>query len=337
MKTSDFDYELPVELIAQYPTRARDKCKLLVYHKTSHEIEHRIFSDIVSYFKKGDVLVFNDTRVFPARLYGLKKETHAKLQILLLKKVSPFVWEALIKPAKRVKENTLIHIKKEQARVVQKKDEGLCLLEFQREFKYKDLERIGDIPLPPYIKRDISQAIDKKFYQTIYARQFGAVAAPTAGLHFTRGLMSQIKRKGIKIAYVTLHVSWGSFAPIRAEDVRDHKLHREYIILSEDNARIINERTGRLISIGTTVTRALESMARQGRVSPFEGEVDLYIYPSYQFQIIDGLLTNFHLPKTSLLLMVSAFLGGSVWRKLYQEAMERKYRFYSYGDAMLII
>jgi len=338
MKIDEIDYNLPQELIAQYPLKERDKCKLLIYHRDSKKVEHKIFKDIINYLTPGDVLVFNDTKVFSARLYALKKETSAKLEILLLKKKSEKEWEALIKPAKRVKENTIIIVSdKIEVKVIKRIGEGNFLIQFNKKLTFEEIDKLGKIPLPPYIKRNLDNDIDKKYYQTIYAKKYGAVAAPTAGFHFTEKLIEKIKNKGVKIAYITLHISWGTFAPIRTDSIENHKMHSEYLIITDKNAKIINERKGKCIAVGTSVVRGLESASSNGKIFPFQGEVDTYIYPGYKFKVVDSIITNFHLPKTSLLLLVSAFIGIEKMKEIYNIAIKQKYRFYSYGDAMMII
>lgn len=338
MKLNEIDYPLPEELIAQYPLKRRDECRLFIYDRNSDKIEHRIFKDIINYLNKGDVLVFNNTKVFSARLYGVKKKTSAKLEILLLKRKTEREWEALIRPAKRVKKDTDIVITDSiQIKVIKRLGDGNFLIEFNKELSYKEIDKLGKIPLPPYIKREQDEEIDREYYQTVYAKKYGAIAAPTAGFHFTEELIKKIEGKGINIAYITLHISWGTFAPIRAENIEQHKMHSEYLIIDEKNAAIINNRCGRCIAVGTSVVRALESASDNNKVFPFEGEVDTYIYPGYKFKIVDSIITNFHLPKTSLLLLVGAFIGVKKLKELYNIAIKERYRFYSYGDAMLLL
>jgi len=338
MKLEDIDYELPEELIAYYPLKERDKCKLLVYNRFLDKIEHRIFYEIIDYLNPEDVLVFNNTKVFNARLFGLKKETGAKLEILLLKKIDNNIWEALIKPAKRVKFDTEIIIDKIVAKVINIYGDGRFLISFNRLLDYKDINKIGNLPIPPYIKREVNNKIDKKFYQTVYAEKPGSVAAPTAGFHFTNKLIRKIKNKGVKIAFLTLHLSFGSFEPIKSEEIEKHKILPEYLTIDKKNVDIINNRKGRLIAVGTSTTRALEFLAnKNGKIEEFSGEVNNFIYPGYKFKIVQGIITNFHLPKTSLILLVSAFVGLEKLKELYKIAIENKYRFYTYGDAMLIL
>jgi len=338
MKLEDIDYELPEELIAYYPLKERDKCKLLVYNRFLDKIEHRIFYEIIDYLNPEDVLVFNNTKVFNARLFGLKKETGAKLEILLLKKIDNNIWEALIKPAKRVKFDTEIIIDKIVAKVINIYGDGRFLISFNRVLDYKDINKIGNVPIPPYIKREVNNKIDKKFYQTVYAEKPGSVAAPTAGFHFTNKLIRKIKNKGVKIAFLTLHLSFGSFEPIKSEEIEKHKMLPEYLTIDKKNVDIINNRKGRLIAVGTSTTRALEFLAnKNGKIEEFSGEVNNFIYPGYKFKIVQGIITNFHLPKTSLILLVSALVGLEKLKELYKIAIENKYRFYTYGDAMLIL
>ncbi len=338
MKISEIDYNLPSNLIAQVPLKKRDECKLLVYDRKKNKIEHKIFADILEYLNKDDVLVINNTKVFRARLYGRKKNGNAKIEILLLKRVNKEQWDALVKPAKRVKDGTIIIVNEDiHIEVIHRLYEGNFLIKFNTPLSYEDINRIGDVPLPPYIKREKPEDVDELFYQTVYAKDFGAVAAPTAGFHFTKSLLKKIEEKGIKITYITLHISWGTFSPIREEEVEKHKMHSEYLIIDKKSSDIINNRKGRCIGVGTSVVRGLESAVKNGMVEPFEGEVDTFIYPGYKFKIIDAMVTNFHLPKTTLILLVGAFLGVDKLKEIYQIAIDKQYRFYSYGDAMFII
>lgn len=367
MRLADFDYKLPQELIAQEPVSPRDSSRLLVFHRDSKEVEHRRFKDIVKYLNPGDLLVLNDTRVIPARLLGIK-ETGGKVEVLLLKRVGIKRWEALVKPAKRVKLGTRITfgIGELKGKIIDIPSPEKRTIEFDFQGVFaKILKRIGRTPLPPYIKRQgiarVSrgeqgiagesrdqgsriEALDREKYQTVYAKEAGAIAAPTAGLHFTERLLSQLKSKGIITTSLTLHVSWGTFQPIRGVDFRKHRLDPEYYRISQKTAELINqarEEKGRIVSVGTTVVRALEANAyptSEGyRIRAKKGWTDLFIHPPYDFKIVDVLITNFHLPKTTLIMLATAFAGRENLLKTYREAIDKGYRFYSFGDAMLII
>ena len=329
MKLSDFDYFLPQELIAQFPLEERDNARLLVLDRKSGRIEHKIFKDIADYLKKEDLLVLNDTKVLACRIKG-KRLSGGNVEVFLLKRKNGLSFEALIKPA-RVKLDEKIVFN------------GGSISGYRRgknEFSFdaKDVEEIynlGSMPLPPYIKRD-AQDLDKVFYQTVYAANEGAVASPTAGLHFTKELINKIKAQGVELAYITLHVGLGTFAPVKAEDIRDHKMDSEYFKIPDESIKLIEKARlakSRIIAVGTTSLRALETYTSGIR----EGGTDLFIYPGYKFKITDCLLTNFHLPRTTLFMLVCAYAGESFAKKAYQLALEDKYRFYSYGDAMLII
>jgi len=358
MKLSDFDYNLPKNLIAQYPAEKRDGSRLLVLHRATGRIEHRIFRDIIEYLDPGDLLVLNNTKVLPARLVG-KKETGGKVEALVLGIAHSAKgmahrdeYEVLLKPTRGSKVGTKIifgdgELKAEVARI----ENGRRFLKFDCNGSLeKMLERLGEMPLPPYIKR-VGVGLpdpyaDADRYQTIYASKKGAVAAPTAGLHFTKKLLADISRKGIGVEYVTLHVGYGTFKPVSAEDIKEHKMEKEYFEIEDDVIDKIKNKKGRMIAVGTTSARVLESFFSEGRgrsrPSPTAGWTDLFIYPGYRFKAVDCLLTNFHLPKTTLLMLVSAFCGVGDGRdrpllfKAYKEAIKEGYRFYSYGDAMLI-
>jgi S-adenosylmethionine:tRNA ribosyltransferase-isomerase len=334
MQLSDFDYELPPALIAQYPPRRRGDSRLLIFQRNKEKIEHRSFRDIGEYLTPDDILVLNDTRVLPARLRGRKEKTGAKIEILLLRRLKSNCWEVLLKPASRVREGTKIIFKKGEleAEVIAESREKRVL-----EFSYKGsfekvIKRIGEVPLPPYIKR-FPESIDRKRYQTVYARVSGAVAAPTAGLHFSDRLLKELKNKGIKIVNLTLHVSLGTFQPVR--NLPGHRMYPEYYEIPRETAGVIKRAKSegkRIVAVGTSTARALESFR-----PPTAGDwTNLFILPGYKFRIVDGLITNFHLPGSSLLMLVSAFAGRETMLKVYSEAIKRKYRFYSYGDAMLI-
>ena len=340
MKTDDFDFDLPEELIAQTPLERRDASKLLVLDKTTGEISHRHFTDVIDYMEKGDTLVLNDTKVMPARLYGVKEETGAVIEVLLLKDEGNNVWECLTKPAKRIKEGTIVSFGdgKLKAKCMEVLDEGIR--KFELEYKgilYEILDELGEMPLPPYIHEKLK---DKDRYQTVYAKNVGSAAAPTAGLHFTKDLLEKIKDKGVNIAYITLHVGLGTFRPVNVEDVTKHKMHSEYYVMSAEVADLLNETKEeghKIISVGTTSTRTLETIASlYGKFKECSGWTDIFIYPGYEFKGIDYLITNFHLPKSTLVMLVSALAGKDNIMKAYNEAIENKYRFFSFGDSMLI-
>lgn len=340
MKTDDFDFDLPEELIAQTPLERRDASKLLVLDKTTGEVSHRHFTDVIDYMEKGDTLVLNDTKVMPARLYGVKEETGAVIEVLLLKDEGNNVWECLTKPAKRIKEGTIISFGdgKLKAKCSEVLDEGIR--KFKLEYKgilYEILDELGEMPLPPYIHEKLK---DKDRYQTVYAKNVGSAAAPTAGLHFTKDLLEKIKNKGVNIAYITLHVGLGTFRPVNVEDVTKHKMHSEYYVMSAEVADLLNKtkKEGhKIISVGTTSTRTLETIASlYGEFKECSGWTDIFIYPGYEFKAIDYLITNFHLPKSTLVMLVSALAGKDNIMKAYNEAIEKRYRFFSFGDSMLI-
>ena len=340
MKTDDFDFYLPEELIAQTPLEKRDSSRLLVLDKKTGDISHRHFTDIVDYLQKGDTLVLNDTKVIPARLYGVKEETNAAIEVLLLKDEGNNIWECLTRPAKRIKVGTVISFGngKLKARCTSVLDEGIR--KFKLEYKgilYEVLDELGEMPLPPYIHEKLK---DKDRYQTVYAKNIGSAAAPTAGLHFTDDLLKKIKDKGVNIAYITLHVGLGTFRPVSVTDVTKHKMHSEYYVMSEEVAKLLNEtrKNGhKIIAVGTTSTRTLETiMSLYGTFKSCSGWTDIFIYPGYEFKAIDYLITNFHLPKSTLVMLVSALAGKDNIMKAYNEAVKEKYRFFSFGDSMLI-
>ncbi|MBM7855120.1 S-adenosylmethionine:tRNA ribosyltransferase-isomerase [Desulfohalotomaculum tongense] len=343
-KTTDYDYHLPEELIAQEPLSKRDRSRLLVLHRESGLIEHRQFNHIGEYLRPGDTLVINDTKVLPARLYGRRKNTGAKIEVLLLEQLEGSRWEVLVKPGRRAKVGDTIVFDDGrrvlmEADIIDSTDTGGRVLEFTYSGQFLELlDRIGTMPLPPYIKKELQ---DKQRYQTVYAQREGSAAAPTAGLHFTRELLQQLQQQGINVARVLLHVGLGTFRPVKVEDIREHKMHREYYEITPETAGIINktkERGGRVIAVGTTSVRTLETAAGEdGEIHPAKGWTDIFIYPGYKFKCIDGLITNFHLPKSTLLMLVSAFAGREKIMAAYQEAVKKEYRFFSFGDAMLII
>ncbi len=339
MRRDDFDYCLPAEFIAQRALMPRDSSRLLVLHRHRKQIEHRKFHQII------DLLVLNNTRVIPARLKGRKNQTGGKVEIFLLKNKEMGVWECLLKPGRRIKEGTQIHFPRAEiiGEVVRKTEGAGATVKFTPTKQVEEiLNRIGEIPLPPYIKRERGPTPqDRERYQTIYASKDGAIAAPTAGLHFTSSLLERIKNKGVGIAEVTLHTGWASFRSLPEREVKDNSIPEEYFIIRKDAAAAINEvkqRGGKVVAVGTTTTRVLETQANQwGKVSPGQGWTNLFIYPGYEFKLTEALLTNFHMPKSSLILLVSAFVGKERLLSAYKEAIRQKYRFLSFGDAMLII
>jgi S-adenosylmethionine:tRNA ribosyltransferase-isomerase len=344
MRIDDLDYHLPEGLIAQYPVEPRDKARLLVLKRGGGEEVSTTFSHLRDFLHEGDILVVNDTRVMPARLFG-HKDTEGKVELLLLKKVPEDgeVWECLVKRGKRVAVGTRIQFAPDlEGEVVSNGPEGKKRIAFYHQGAFQEIiRRIGHVPLPPYIRQGEDEEIDKEGYQTIFARYEGAVAAPTAGLHFTPELVQAIEKKGISFIPLTLHVGLGSFQPIRSEKVEDHRLEPEYYHISPPSAEAINAaqaRGGRVCAVGTTVVRALESAADEsGAIHPQQGLTDLYIYPGYRFKAVDALITNFHLPRSTLLLLVFAFGGRELIMRAYQDAMREGYGFYSYGDGMLIM
>jgi S-adenosylmethionine:tRNA ribosyltransferase-isomerase len=340
LKTSDFDYYLPQELIAQTPLEPRDSSRLLVINRSDCSISHHSFSELLDYLKSGDVLVFNNSRVIKARLFGVRADNGQPIEILLLRRLEKGIWEALIGSKKRVQAGLKIEIEGEQpvsAEVIEIKLAGIRLVRFSDE---SILPSLGKVPLPPYIHAPLA---DPERYQTIYSDQEGSVAAPTAGLHFTHNLLEKIKSKGVKCLFVTLHVGLNTFRPVQVEDALTHPIFPEFGVLNENVAREINlaKKEGRrVICVGTTSVRLVESAARASGgdlLKPFEGWAEQFIYPGYEFKIVDAMLTNFHLPKSTLLMLVSALAGRDLIFKAYAEAIEQKYRFYSFGDAMLIL
>ncbi|MEW9095128.1 MAG: tRNA preQ1(34) S-adenosylmethionine ribosyltransferase-isomerase QueA [Clostridiaceae bacterium] len=340
MKVTDFDYYLPEELIAQVPIEKRDEAKLMVIDKNNEEIEHKIFKDIIDYLETGDCLVLNDTRVLPARLIGEKEDSGGKMEFLLLKRVDKDNWETLVKPGKRAKVGSrfIFGNGELKAEVVGLGEEGSRIVKFEYEGIFESvLDKLGQMPLPPYIKEKLE---DKEQYQTVYSKERGSAAAPTAGLHFTEKLLNKIKSKGINLVFLTLHVGLGTFRPVKAEDITDHVMHSEYYTLSKESAEVINktkEMGKKVIAVGTTSCRTLETIGDDnGRVKESSGWTDIFIYPGYKFKIIDGLITNFHLPQSTLLMLVSALCGREKILNAYNTAVKEEYRFFSFGDAMLI-
>ncbi len=342
MKLSEFTYNLPEELISQYPTKKRDESRLLVINREEQTISHYHFKNIIEYLKAGDCLVINETKVFPARLMGTKEKTDAEVEIFLLRELESSLWEVLVRPARKVRVGNRLHLTDDLfCDVIDNTVSGGRVVRFNYNGNFFSIvEKMGKSPLPPYIKRE-PEALDKERYQTVYASVRGAVAAPTAGLHFTEKLLEKIKKKGVKIVPIVLHVGLGSFRPVQVEDLSRHKMDSEYFQVYEDSARIINETKangGKIISVGTTTTRALETAVTSDcQVKSEKGWTDKFIFPTYNFKIVDSLITNFHLPGSTLLMLVIAFAGKEMIFEAYAKAMEEKYRFYSYGDAMIII
>ncbi|MET3616420.1 S-adenosylmethionine:tRNA ribosyltransferase-isomerase [Peptoniphilus olsenii] len=338
MKTKDFYYNLPEELIAQHPLEQRDHSRLLVLDKNTGKIDHKHFYDILDYLNEGDVLVLNDTKVRPARIFGHRVGREEKIEFLLLNHEKD-VWECLSKPGKKAKIGTEIEFSdKLRAKVVDISEDGSRFLKFEYEGIFEEiLDELGEMPLPPYITEKLK---DKDRYQTVYAREKGSAAAPTAGLHFTKDLLNEIAKRGIKICYITLHVGLGTFRPVKVENLDDHNMHSEFYILTEDVANTMNEakRLGnKIIAVGTTSVRTLESVADDnGILKPQSGFTDIFIYPPYKFKCVDSLITNFHLPESTLLMLVSAFSSRKFILNAYNEAVKSKYRFFSFGDAMFI-
>jgi len=341
MDLKDFYYDLPEELIAQEPIVDRDMSKLLVLDKNNGEIRHRSFRDILEYLNNGDCLVLNNTRVIPARLFGVKKDSLGSIEFLLLNRKEKDIWEVMLRPGKKAKPGAIFIFGNGEleGEILEIIEGGNRLVRFHYQGIFEEvLDCLGNVPLPPYIKKQLT---DKERYQTVYSKHEGSAAAPTAGLHFTKGLLQQIESYGIKIAYVTLHIGLGTFRPVKVENIEEHKMHSEYYELSAESAEIIEsarENGGRVICVGTTSTRTLESiMQKNGRLKEDRGWTDIFIYPGYKFMITDGLITNFHLPESTLLMLVSAMAGKDSIMRAYKEAVEQSYRFFSFGDAMLII
>ena len=338
LKKSDFFYDLPEELIAQTPAEPRDSSRLLVLHKESGEREHKVFSDVIDYLNEGDVLVINDSKVIPARLYGIKEESGIEIEVVLLRSRGLDVWETLVRPGRRCKPGTKIIFGNGllRAEVLETVDGGNRLIKFEYEGDniFSVLDQVGNMPLPPYITEKLK---DKSRYQTVYAKDEGSAAAPTAGLHFTSELLERIQAKGVKIAPVMLHVGLGTFRPVKEDNITDHEMHSEFISVSKESADIINNRKGRLFAVGTTSCRVLESASDDnGIVHPITDDTGIFIYPGYKFKVTDALITNFHLPESTLLMLVSALTNREMMLEAYNEAIGKGYRFFSFGDAMLI-
>ena len=340
MKTSDFYYDLPQELIAQTPVEPRNSSRLMILHKDSGELEHRIFKDLPEYLRPGDCLILNDTRVIPARIYGVKEETGAVVEFLLLTQKENNVWECLCKPGKRAKVGTRFNFGegKLYGTVIEIQEDDNRLVQFDCQGNiYAVLDQIGQMPLPPYIKEKLQ---DKERYQTVYSRELGSAAAPTAGLHFTPQMLKDIQAMGVNIGYVTLHVGLGTFRPVKVEDVTKHKMHTEHYHMPAETAELINRTKangGRVIAVGTTSCRTIESVAtKNGCICEDDDNTSIFIYPGYEFKCMDALITNFHLPESTLIMLVSAFAGFDHIMHAYNTAVAEKYRFFSFGDAMFI-
>ena len=340
MKTSDFYYDLPPELIAQTPLERRDTSRLLVLNRENGEAKHSTFSDIKNYLKAGDCLVLNNTRVLPARIFGTRLDTGAVVEFVLLRQRGTNIWECIAGPGKKAKTGHKFNFSDIlSATVIDVLEDGNRILEFDATADFFErLDKVGQMPLPPYIKEKLN---DKERYQTVYSKELGSAAAPTAGLHFTKEILSEIEAMGVKIAYVTLHVGLGTFRPVKVDDVTNHKMHTEQYFVSKESADIINntkKNGGRIVCVGTTSCRTIESVAQKyGEMCECSGDTDIFIYPGYEFKCMDGLITNFHLPESTLIMLVSAFAGFDNTMNAYKEAVKEKYRFFSFGDAMLIL
>ncbi|AMY04611.1 S-adenosylmethionine:tRNA ribosyltransferase-isomerase [Staphylococcus condimenti] len=341
MNIEEFDYDLPEELIAQTPLKDRDTSRLLVLHKENGELEHRHFKDIIDYINPGDTLVLNDTKVMPARLFGVKQETKAKVEMLMLTQIEGDDWEVLLKPAKRIKVGQKLSFGegKIEAECIEELEQGGRIMRLSYDGILQErLDELGEMPLPPYIKERLE---DQDRYQTVYAKATGSAAAPTAGLHFTDELLDELKAKGVNLAFITLHVGLGTFRPVSVDNIDDHEMHSEYYQMTQETADLLNQtkqNDKRIISVGTTSTRTLETIRRDyDRFTAASGWTDIFIYPGFEFKAIDGLITNFHLPKSTLVMLVSAFSSRQYILHAYRTAVEMKYRFFSFGDAMLII
>ena len=341
MKTSDFYYDLPKELIAQDPLEDRSSSRLLVLHRKSGRVEHRVFTDIVEYLKPGDCLVRNNTKVIPARLYGTRVDTGATIELLLLKRMENDVWETLVKPGKKARQGVVITFGDGilTGEIIDVKEDGNRLIQFRYEGIFEEiLDQLGQMPLPPYITHTLK---DKNRYQTVYAKYEGSAAAPTAGLHFTEELFQKLEEKGVLVANVTLHVGLGTFRPVKVDDVSKHHMHTEFYQVTKEEADRINKAKqagGRIVCVGTTSCRTIESAADEnGVLKPGQGDTDIFIYPGYSFKMMDVLITNFHLPESTLLMLVSALAGKEQVMRVYEEAVRERYRFFSFGDAMIIL
>lgn len=349
MKLSQFNFDLPEELIAKYPSENRDECRLMVVHRETGKVEHKLFKDLINYVDEGDVMIMNNTKVFPARMYGNKEKTGAKIEVFLLRELNreSLLWDVLVDPARKIRIGNKLYFGEDESLVAEVIDNTTSrgrTLRFlfdgpYEEFK-KKITELGETPLPKYIKRDVEDS-DEERYQTIYAKEEGAVAAPTAGLHFSRQLMKRLELKGVDFAEVTLHVGLGTFRPVEVEDLTKHKMDSEQAIITQKAADIVNnakKRKKKVFAVGTTSMRSIESsVSTDGLLKPYDGWTNKFIFPPYDFSIADALITNFHTPLSTLLMMISAFMGHELMHEVYAEAVKEKYKFYSYGDAMLII
>lgn len=339
MKTNEFDYNLPEELIAQHPTKNRDEARMMVLDKNTGDREDKYFYDIINYLQAGDVLVMNDTRVIPARLFGHRTEKEEKIEVFLLTNTEGSKWEVLVRPGKKMKIGTEVIFSEElSCKVLEIKEDGNRIVEFYYEGIFNEiLDRLGNMPLPPYIKEKLK---DNEDYQTVYSKNPGSVAAPTAGLHFTKELLEKIEAKGIKLAYLTLNVGLGTFRPVNEDEITDHKMHSEFYTLSEETAEILNEakKEGRrIIAVGTTSIRTLEAVyQKNGKICADSGWTDIFIYPGFEFKVVDAIITNFHLPKSTLIMLIAAFTSKDIILNAYNDAVSKKYRFFSFGDCMFI-
>ncbi|MFA5524513.1 MAG: tRNA preQ1(34) S-adenosylmethionine ribosyltransferase-isomerase QueA [Tissierellales bacterium] len=340
MKKEDFYFDLPEELIGQTPIKNRENSRLLILDKKSGDIEHGVFSDILNNFNKGDCLVLNNTRVIPARLFGHKKYTGSSVEFLLLKRIDSNRWETLVKPGKKAKPGSIFDFGQGlmEGQILEVQEGGTRIIEFKYDGVFEHiLDKLGEMPLPPYIREKLE---DKERYQTVYSKREGSAAAPTAGLHFTKSLLQRIEEKGVSIVYITLHVGLGTFRPVKAENIEEHDMHHEYYEIDENSAKIINDTKkagGNIIAVGTTSVRTLESASNeQGQVLAKNGWTNIFIYPGYKYRIIDRLITNFHLPESTLIMLVSALAGREKVLRAYDEAIKLRYRFFSFGDAMFI-
>ncbi len=340
MKTRDFNFQLPEHLIAQNPLKKRDHSRLMILDKKTGEINHSYFYDVINYLKSGDCLVLNDTRVLPARLIGKREISQGKIEFLLLKRIDLSTWEVLVKPGKKARIGSRFKFGNGllMAEVLNIKDDGTRVVRFSYEGIFeKILDQLGEMPLPPYITKKLC---DNERYQTVYSKKSGSAAAPTAGLHFTEGLLNDIRQKGIEIAYITLHVGLGTFRPVKVDNIENHKMHSEYYMINSETAELVNRtkaKGGKIIAVGTTSCRTLESAADQdGQITKSSGWTDIFIYPGYQFKVIDQLVTNFHLPESTLIMLTSALAGNRNILNAYEVAIDQGYRFFSFGDAMFI-
>ncbi|WP_026884384.1 tRNA preQ1(34) S-adenosylmethionine ribosyltransferase-isomerase QueA [Clostridium akagii] len=340
MQLKDFDFDLPKELIAQHPSEKRDECRLMLLDKDNGQVEHKVFKDIIDYLNPGDCLVMNDTRVIPARLIGTKEGSGGKMEFLLLKRIDTQHWETLVKPGKKAKIGARFEFGEGllKAEVTEIKEEGNRIVKFEFDGIFEEiLDKLGEMPLPPYITEKL---VDKEQYQTVYSKHDGSAAAPTAGLHFTSELLDKIREKGVSTVFLTLHVGLGTFRPVKVENIEEHHMHSEFYIMNKETADIINgtkEKGGRVISVGTTSTRTLETIADEnGRVGEKTGWTEIFIYPGYKYKVVDALITNFHLPESTLIMLVSAMSDRDKVMNAYEVAVKEKYRFFSFGDAMFI-